>query len=550
MKSIFSNIPQQSVLDLNSGEIKGLSFFYSETLSYRTLNKDFNKFLKKINFENNKFIMENNENLATIFYRDYYQLFYTKNQYQKLFELIESGNKIIIRTGDPYLRRLLVSYINIGYKNIKIDKINLFRLLAFITDFLKILLNIFTVIRHPFFLFKQNKCLVHTSNNFGPKTKYDYRIAPIIKRMDDQKIPVLFLIRTSHLPHKILKNHFLRNHICLYTDSIINLAFYIGVIKAFIFREEHNKEKLDEIIFEKLKFGYTPIIFSINAIKFLFSKLKTNTAFISDNTERSIIELIAANKLNFDTIGIQNGIELYYYHTQKFNQGISKTANHISQKKFGVWSEGWKEYFIKYSKVYKPENIYVSGFHRNIAKKEKVIIKKTKVKKVLWLCENLTPVKEIISYVQHLVDSDFDLYIKARPQQKDAGDQIADELIKFFGKDKFTIITNPIENCATDYDVAIGSYTTAILDCGLMGVPVLLIKNKTWEDVFDLQKDILINKIYCKSGTDLLLKLDNLPIKSIKLFIDKYSPQYSLNGSNWVYNELNKSFLDFKNESN
>ncbi|MDA9827694.1 hypothetical protein N9C11_05590 [Flavobacteriaceae bacterium] len=537
-------IPVQSVLNISSGEVHNLNDYYSTRLNYKTLNDEFNSFIKKSPlFQNEDFIHQNN-NLSTIFYRDYYQLFYTKKQYNALFNLIESGNKIIVSTGDPYLRRILVSYIKNGYKNVKIYKINLFNITTLISDILKLFLNLITIIRHPFFLFKKNKCLVHTSNNFGPNTKYDYRIASIIKKIDENRIPMLFLIRTTHLPNKILINHFRRDHICLYTDSIIKLANFYGVFKTYFSKKK--KYNFDKIIFEKLKHGLQPIICSINTLKFLLKTLKSNTFFISDNSERSIIELIAANQLKLNTIGIQMGIELYYYHGHKFTHGLSERANHMSHEKFGVWSEGWKEYFIKYSKVFKPKNIYVSGFHRNVVKKEKVIIKKTKVKKVLWLCENLTPVKEIISYVQHLVDSDFDLYIKARPQQKDAGDQIADELIKYFGNDKFTVITNPIENCATDYDVAIGSYTTAILDCGLMGVPVLLIKNKTWEDVFDLQKDILINKIYCKSGIDLLSKLDNLPIESIRLFIDQYSPQYSLNGSNWVYNEVNKSFVNFK----
>tara|TARA_B110000259_G_C14034363_1_gene408486 strand:- start:9902 stop:11536 length:1635 start_codon:yes stop_codon:yes gene_type:complete len=534
-------IPHQSIYIESTDEIKRLHDFYSKNLNYKIINNKFNIFIKDSPLINGKTFTYNNDNLAAVFYRDYYQLFYTKYQYKELFNLIESKKKIIIRTGDPYLRRLLIGYKKAGYKNIKIHRHNLYRFSVLITDLLKIFLNLYTFIRHPFFIFFKKKCLVHTSNNFGPNTKYDYRIAPVIKKIDENNIPQLFLIRTTHSPLKIIKNHFARDHICIYTDSIIKIANMAGIIRNFI-SFNGTKTSFDTIIFQKLNHGIYPIIYSINILKFFLKMFKSNTAFISDNSERSIIELVASNQLKINTIGIQMGVELYFYHGHKFAHGMEKRLKFMAHNKFGVWSKGWESYFIKHSKVFEKNNIFIAGFHRNVARREKNNLKKNNVKKVLWLCENLTPVEEIVEYIGALLKNDFDLCIKARPQQKDAGDNVASELIEYFGKDKFTVITDPIEICASDYDLAIGSYTTALLDCGLMGVPVLIIKNNTWEDIFDLQDNPILAPVYAKDSSDLISKINNLPIQSISLFLEEYAPDYRLNGSDWVLEELQKSF--------
>lgn len=537
-------IPHQSLYIESTDEIQSLHDFYSKDLNYKIINNKFNSFIKDSPLIKGKTFTYNNDNLAAVFYRDYYQLFYTKYQYKELFNLIESKKKIIIRTGDPYLRRLLIGYKKAGYKNIKIHRHNLYRFSILAADFLKIFLNLYTFIRHPFFIFFKKKCLVHTSNNFGPNTKYDYRIAPIIKKIDEKKIPILFLIRTTHAPLKIIKNHFARDHICIYTDSIIKIANMAGIVRNFI-SFNRTKTSFDTTIFQKLNHGIYPIAYSIIFLKFFLKMFKSNTAFISDNSERSIIELISSNQLKINTIGIQMGVELYFYHGHKFANGMEKRIKFMAHNKFGVWSKGWKTYFIKHSKIFENNNIFISGFHRNIAKKEKIKLKENTVKKVLWLCENLTPVQEIVEYIDALLKNNFDLYIKARPQQKDAGDNVASELIEYFGKDKFTVITDPIETCASDYDLAIGSYTTALLDCGLMGVPVLVVKNNTWEDIFDLKKNHALKVVYCEDSRDLISKINNLPIQSISLFLKEYAPDFRLNGSDWVLKELQKSFKDY-----
>ena len=114
------HIPHNSVLQLSSGKVEKLANFYSNNFNYKVVNSEFSDFIRHSPLISGANFTYDGENLATIFYRDFYQLFYTKKQYEKLFSLIQSGQKIIIRTGDPYLRRLLISYRKNGYKNVKV----------------------------------------------------------------------------------------------------------------------------------------------------------------------------------------------------------------------------------------------------------------------------------------------------------------------------------------------------------------------------------------------------------------------------------------------
>ena len=128
-----------------------------------------------------------------------------------------------------------------------------------------------------------------------------------------------------------------------------------------------------------------------------------------------------------------------------------------------------------------------------------------------------------------------------RPQQKDAGDLTAEKIMQKFGCENFRVIDQPIEDCIHDFDLALGSYTTALLDAGLQGVPVLVLKTDTWGDAFELEFDQTVNRSYCRSPKELIEGIRDVPLEAIQNFINLYAPAPHLSGSDWVMKEINNN---------
>jgi hypothetical protein len=520
---------------------------YICVVNYHSLAKDFDQYFLDSGLLNDPIYMYKKMNLSCAFYRDYYQMYYTMVQYNNLLKVIEMGEKIVIRVGDPYLRRVLTVYRQRGFKNVEIygRRYQILRNIA--SEVVKLCLNISTLFRHSVFFFSSKKskmCAVHTSNNFGPTGKFDYRIGDVVTPLIKARNPILFLIRTNHGPLKIIKNHFLRDVPCIYTDSIIKFCEAIACCNPLL-KKDGNNLKADlksQVVFERLSHGLPGIRLAIMTLGYIFQKTNISVMFCPDSSERSILELAACRQRDIMTIGTQNGTEWDFFQVHKFVKPVSVGLEYMAHDKFGVWSEGWLQYFVRNSNVYSKENLHVSGFYRHKAKPYKALYgPNKKIDKILWLVENLTPVNEIFPYIEILIKNNFIIYLKVRPQQKDAGDLTAEKIMQKFGHQHFTIIDQPIEECVKDYDLALGCYTTALLDSGLGGVPVLILKTETWGDVFKLEFDQTVNRSYCRSPKELIDGIRDVPLEAIQNFINLYAPDPYLSGSEWVVREINNN---------
>ena len=532
-----------SVLFVNSDKSIDLDRYMRPT-NYRSLAREFDQYFVDSNLLNDDSYLYKKMNLSCAFYRDYYQMYYTIVQYNSLLRLIETGEEIVIRVGDPYLRRALSVYRQRGFKNVKIYGYHyqIFKNIA--SEVVKLSLNFTTLLMHPLFLFSSKKCAIHTSNNFGPTGKFDYRIGDVVAPLIKGRAPLLFVIRTTHGPLKIIKNHFLREVPCIYTDSIIKVCDFIArSISVFIGIGGNLEGDIKHhIVFDRLSRGVSGTRLSISTLGSLFQRLNISVMFCADSSERSILELAACKQRGITTIGGQNGGEWDFFQVHKFVKPVSVGLEYMAHDKFGVWSEGWLQYFVRNSKVYSKENLYVSGFYRHKAKRYKALDgPNKKIDKILWLVENLTPVNEIFPYIEILIKNNVIIYLKVRPQQKDAGDLTAAKIMQKFGCENFRVIDQPIEDCIHDFDLALGSYTTALLDAGLHGVPVLVLKTDTWGDVFELEFDQTVNRTYCRSPKELIDGICDVPLEAIQNFINLYAPAPHLSGSEWVIKEINNN---------
>ena len=481
--------------------------------------------------------------LSFAFYRDYFQMYYTMVQYEKLFQLVEGGEKIKVRVGDPYLRRMLKVYRRGGFKNVKISGDTYQVTRSVFAEGTKLFLNVVTLVRCPLFLLRKEKCAVHTSNNFGPTGRFDYRIGETLRELKSKDIPLLFLIRTNHGPVKILKNYFLRDVPCIYTDAIIKVCELIARLSpsSRLGIDSAGGDIKRKIVFDRLSHGVAGVILSIRTLSVLFSNMRIPVLFSADSSERSILEMAACKQMGITVVGAQNGTEWAFFQVHKFLKPADAHVGYMAQDRFGVWSEGWRNYFDRNSRVYSTDHLFVSGFYRNQRRSEKELSKAAyKPKKILWLIENLTPIDEIAQYLKELISHNYTIHLKVRPQQNDAGDETAVKIMEMFGQQHFAVVDAPIEACVMDFDLALGCYTSALLDAGLAGVPVLILHSETWGDAFELEGQESAEKAYCKTPQELIERINDLPLEDIQSFITLYAPAPHLLGSEWVAEEVSR----------
>ena len=143
---------------------------------------------------------------------------------------------------------------------------------------------------------------------------------------------------------------------------------------------------------------------------------------------------------------------------------------------------------------------YYSGLLRPIENFDsKILFNKISSKKikVLLISEPLISVLEIIPYLQCLLKHhDIEVAIKVRPMIKDI--YYEEMLIKFPEIKNLKVFDGKIEDVGMDFDVFIGSNSTAVIEASLFGKISILLNTKKFGDYFDMESLI--------SGHSLLIK--------------------------------------------
>ena len=166
------------------------------------------------------------------------------------------------------------------------------------------------------------------------------------------------------------------------------------------------------------------------------------------------------------------------------------------------------------------KDIYYSGLLRPISNFERITsfkkISKNKIK-VLLISEQLTSALEITPYLQSLLKhDDIDVAIKVRPMIKDI---YYEEMKVVFPEIRnLKLYDGKIEEEGKEFDVFIGSMSTAIIEGSLFGKISVLLNTLKFGDYYDI--DSLI------PGRSLLVRDPELLYEHI---IDRVNNEHSLN---------------------
>ncbi|PIP55972.1 MAG: hypothetical protein COX06_00370 [Candidatus Zambryskibacteria bacterium CG22_combo_CG10-13_8_21_14_all_42_17] len=244
------------------------------------------------------------------------------------------------------------------------------------------------------------------------------------------------------------------------------------------------------------------------------------------------------------TVGILHGVPSKNYPVYDFMPEFDGEKT-LSVDKYGVWSLWWKEYYLKNSRAYRSNQMFVSGPMRPLQHTDSYIVPTGQSIKVLFASEQLASPKEILPYlVELMATKDISLYYKFRPYRDGFEEWLKinrPDILKRMDTSK--IMRGSMAEAIAQCDVVVGSHTGGVLEALLQLKPMIFFLTKKWGDYFELKSFELGRSFIAENPQELLTlirKSKDISEKTLKELQFHFFGDPYMNGSKWVVNEIEK----------
>ena len=476
--------------------------------------------------------------ISWLWFDEIYQLSKNFLRIKPILELIEKNNieRIILEDIDP--------------KHVKIFKLYFFRknILSKGTFSLRLYLNQFIVnILGIFFTFiyliaskfnKNKKVAVFSNDYVFENFDSDVRLINLYQSLRKDNRQIFEFIRVISFKN-LIKNIIKRRRLACYFSSFhfIFLTFQRKNRSKFI------PQNYKESILFSLNESNIALKRNIHFIRKILKFSRINNFIPIEVSSRNAAINIAAKVEKIKTIGIMHGLVSKEDMPQDFMEAYN-LENYFGFDKFGVWSRYYLDYYKKYSKVFNPNNLEVSGILRTpefIENSPRVIAESSTKIKCLVISELHLPISQCLSFYQKLLECNYiNLTIKVRPMIKDS---FVDALIqndKRFSRVK--VENGRLEDIAKNYDVFIGTNSTAVLEASIYGKISVLLYTKMFLDYFEInslfpEKKLLITEPE-NISKEILFRVKNEPkLNTIEKIKERYFGKLT-DGSKWIVKNL------------
>ena len=217
-------------------------------------------------------------------------------------------------------------------------------------------------------------------------------------------------------------------------------------------------------------------------------------------------------------------------------------AKMLSVDKYGLWSEWWKGYYVKNSKAYRKEQLYVSGPMRPPTPDIPHIHKDQRPDssvRVLFVSEQLAVPEEVFPYLELLLkEEDISVYLTFRSYRDGFEVWLKEnhpETLETVGKSN--ILRDGINSAVDKCDVVVGTHSTAVLESLFNLKPFVFFHTKKWGDYFNLKGYSNAFKFYTESTEELIESIGeskNVSKETLKKLQNRFFGDPYKNGSKWV----------------
>ena len=401
-----------------------------------------------------------------------------------------------------------------------------------------IVLLFFTIISTCYFKIKRGRYVgLWTGDYVYKKTGADFRMVNLYGRMEENNIRYIEFVRT-HTIKSFIINTIKRKRLALYYFPINYF------LKLFSSRQRYAPSNINESILMQyngdIEISKKVINILIYFMKFLNINSIISTAFISRTSHFHLAGKISGVK----TIGIMHGLTSRDYSVNEFIE-VFQDKNKIGPDVFGVWSSYYRDYYKRFCKIVPHEKIFVSGPLRtdcstDLKENKGFRVLSDKIK-ILLISEPLVDPIAMLGYIKAMVDSNtFDISIKIRPMVKD----VYYEKLKniYSGTCDLKVIEGNIFEVGSDFDIFVGSHSTAILEASLIGKLSLMCYTEHWQDHFNIKYMKSEAEMLCMSEKNIVNTIINRvenerTWNTINMVRERYFGN-SEDGAQWVVDQI------------
>jgi len=477
----------------------------------------------------------------------YYQFCLPYTQYDKLIDFLKDFKKVhLFQPPHPELFRYFLKAR--GSKCVIFKPFLLKNLLPLsLGMWLQIVLSF---IYMPWLILRRPKAMVFTGDKFDEGKDYDFRYKFIYEELRSRKIPFVEFIRSLDSIKIILQHAWRRKRPVFYSTAFIKLVrFFVdpfGRFKLHIAAKEPEDRFWFLVGVHYLNYVKGGIL-AIRIMGFFLRAMGVKAAVIPSAGDRTFHEVLACKTNSILTVGIQHGASPRYFFVSDFMQGFDGSKS-LSLDKYGLWSDWWKEYYLKYSSTYQNNQLYVAGHMRPLEKEnfQARAENNSGRLRVLFISEQLAAPQEILPFLSvFLAMNDCDLSFKFRPYRDGFEEWLKKEKPAILNeiKRKTKIFRGSMQEAVYYCDVVVGSYSTAVLEALLQLKTPIFFQTTKWGDYFDIKDWNAQNSFFALNPQDLVEKVRgsvNISKDDLKKIQKRFFGDPYRNGSRWVVDEIEK----------
>lgn len=479
----------------------------------------------------------------------YYKFCLPYTKYRKLFEYLKQFSEIYLyKVDNAKLFEYFAKAENISCVNLKRSRMHFIPPGVLLTTLMSLISFVWLVFSRP-------KVMLWTSDRFDPPRKHDFRYTFIYEELQKKKISFVEFIRSQGSSFTVIKHAFQRKRPVVYSAGIISLLYSVAkiypdkrtsqLIDTSVKQAKNSEEKFKMLIGTHYLHNTRGTIWSIEIMRKMLRLIGIKAAIIPAATSRNMHEFLACKLNGIPTVGIMHGAISKYYFMSDFMTGF-RGSNPLSVDKYGVWSERWKEYYMRESDVYSEEQLYVSGPMRPAEKKNasptRYFQEGGEKIKVLFVAEQLADPLEVMPFLRRLFEEkNLDVYLKFRSYEDGFEkwlERNEKELYNSVEKEK--IFRGTMQEAIEKCDVVVGSHSTAVLESFLFLKPPIFFETKKWGDFFDIATSGIEN-IYVYTPQELvgsIKKSVHISEEEIKELQNKFFGDPYKNGGKWVVEQV------------
>ncbi|HLP44241.1 MAG TPA: hypothetical protein VK145_03120 [Candidatus Nanoarchaeia archaeon] len=409
-----------------------------------------------------------------------------------------------------------------------------------------------TLISIPILIVARPKILVFAGDKFESGKDFDFRMRFVYTELRKRNLHFAEFIRSLSSWKTVVSHALTRMRPVVYSEAV---AYISGILGWFT--KKDNFQDFETVSDPETRFkllvgtsylcSVSTDIWAIKISSLIIKLIGFKVAYFSAALDRNYPAVIGAKLNGVKTVGILHGVASRYYNGYDFLPGFDGVKR-LSLDKYGVWSDWWKQYYLKHGAAYTSDQLVVSGPIRPLEKEEGVTelhaIEKTGPIKVLFVSEQLAVPEEVIPYLEKLLQqNNIEILFTFR--------QFGDGFKNWVEKNRPEILSNPKVKIATsglvraieESEVAVGSHSTAVLEMLLKEKMPLFFNSKKWGDYYSLKEYDRNQTFFAENPDELITKImavRTVPKETLLDLQKRYFGNPYQNGSAWLVDELEK----------